>query len=62
MMFVFVKDALKYFFGVDLTREQMEQIQEEKREKKRRPVVEKFIYINRPEDLRPLNNENETSV
>ena len=49
-LFVIFMDVLKYFCGIDPAREDLEELQRKKREKKRRPVVQKFIYVNRPED------------
>ena len=49
-LFVIVMDLLKYVVGIDPAKEELEAIERAKREKKRRPVVQKFIYVNRPED------------
>ena len=47
-LFVIVMDVLKYFFGIDLAREELEKIQQQKRVKRRRPVIQKFVYVNEP--------------
>ena len=44
-IFVIVMDVLKYFFNIDPSRKELEQLQQEKREKRRRPIIVRFIYI-----------------
>ena len=46
--FVIIMDILKYCFGIDPTREELERIRREKRAKKRKPVVQRFVYVNAP--------------
>lgn len=48
VLFIFMMDCLKYCVGIDPTREDLEEIQAEKKKKKKkqRPIVEKFIYVN----------------
>lgn len=46
--FIVVMDILKYCFGIDPVREEREAIRREKREKKRKPVIERFVYVNAP--------------
>ena len=51
-MFVFVMDALKYCFGIDRTKDELDKIRRKKQTKKvkrrRRPVIQRFVYINAP--------------
>jgi hypothetical protein len=56
-MFIIIMDILKYCFGIDLTRKELEQIRREKRAKKRKPVIQRFVYVNAPtisEDPNPI--------
>lgn len=50
--FVVIMDVLKYCFGIDLTKEDLERIRREKaikRAKQRRqPVIERFTYVDAP--------------
>ena len=39
-------DILKYCFGIDPVSEEREQIQRKKRAKKRKPVIQRFTYVN----------------
>lgn len=48
VMFVIIMDILKYCFGVDSTREEFKEIRQEKPRKKRKPVIQRFIYVNTP--------------
>ena len=45
-MFVIVMDILKYCFGIDPVEEERERIRREKRPKKRKPVIQRFTYVN----------------
>jgi hypothetical protein len=46
-MFIFIMDILKYCFGIDPTREDLERIRRKKQLKKRKPpVILRFIYVN----------------
>ncbi|UJR07284.1 hypothetical protein I4U23_011572 [Adineta vaga] len=46
-LFVIMMDVLKYGFGIDPTRGELEQIRQEQRAKRRhRPVIQRFTYIN----------------
>ena len=47
-MFIVIMDILKYCFGIDPVEEERERMRREKREKKRKPVVERFVYVNEP--------------
>ena len=48
IMFVIIMDILKYCFGIDPVREELEQIQREKRARKRKPIIQRFVYVNAP--------------
>ena len=47
-MFVVVMDILKYCFGIDPVEEERERIRRAKRAKKRKPVIQRFVYVNAP--------------
>ncbi len=47
-MFVIIMDILKYCFGIDPTREDLERIRRAKQAKKRKPVIQRFVYVNAP--------------
>jgi hypothetical protein len=50
-MFVVIMDILKYCFGMDLTREELERYRREKQARKRkRPVIQRFVYVNAPSE------------
>ena len=44
--FVIITDILKYGFGIDPTCEESRRLQQEKRAKRGRPVVQRFVYVN----------------
>ena len=48
--FVIIMDILKYGFGIDPTKHDLERIQRDKAKKralaKRRPVIQRFTYVN----------------
>lgn len=48
--FVIAFDILKYCFGIDPTREELERTRQKKQAKKRRPVIHRFIYVPAPTD------------
>ncbi len=48
VMFIVIMDILKYCFGIDPIREDLERIRREKRKRKRKPVIQRFIYVNAP--------------
>jgi hypothetical protein len=45
-MFIVIMDILKYCFGIDPIREDLEQIRRKKLAKKRKPVIYVFYSIN----------------
>jgi hypothetical protein len=47
-MFIIIMDILKYCFGIDPTREERERIRRKKKAKKRKPVIQRFVYVNPP--------------
>jgi hypothetical protein len=51
-MFVIIMDILKYYFGIDVTRKELERIRRKKQvkrqAKKRKPVILRFVYVNAP--------------
>jgi len=62
-MFVVIMDILKYCFGVDPVREQREKIHRAKPViKRKRPVVQRFIYVNAPPVQPPSGNPTATVI
>lgn len=47
-MFVVVMDILKYCFGIDPVEEERKKIQQTRRAKKHKPVIQRFVYVNTP--------------
>jgi hypothetical protein len=64
VMFVIIMDILKYCFGIDPTREDLERIRRKKLAKKRKPVIQRFIYVNAPPppSQHPISTTEETIV
>ncbi len=57
VMFVVIMDILKYCFGIDPVDEERERIRRAKQAKKRkRPVIQRFIYVNAPSAQPPSDN------
>jgi len=50
-MFVIIMDILEYCFGIDPVHEERERFQREKRKKKRKPVIQRFVCVNAPSSL-----------
>ncbi|CAF0815444.1 unnamed protein product [Adineta ricciae] len=49
ILFIVIMDVLKYCFGMDLTREELQRYRREKQARKRkRPVVQRFTYVDKP--------------
>jgi hypothetical protein len=61
VMFIVIMDILKYCFGIDPVHKERERIRRIKRAKKRKPVVQKFVYVNAPSE-QTLTTERETTV
>jgi len=45
-MFVITMDILKYCFGIDPVEKEREIIRRKKQRQKRKPVIQRFIYVN----------------
>lgn len=63
--FVVVMDILKYCFGIDPVEEEREKMRQERRAKKRKPVIQRFVYVNAPaasSSEQPSSATRETSV
>ena len=63
--FVVVMDILKYGFGIDPVEEEREKMRQERRAKKRKPVIQRFVYVNKPSassSEQPAATNNETMV
>lgn len=59
IMFVLIMDILKYWFGIDATKVETEEIEKELERQRKRKVKKRkasapvrYVYINSPEDLR----------
>lgn len=46
VMFVVVMDILKYCFGIDPVEEEREKMRQQRRAKKRKPIIQRFVYVN----------------
>jgi len=59
-------DVLKYCFGIDPTKQDLERIRRQKAieraKKNRKPVIQKFTYVNAPPPPTTTNNNQETNV
>ncbi len=66
VMFIVIMDILKYCFGIDPVHEERELIRRKKREKQRKPVIQRFIYVNAPPvpqpSAAPMSITEETAV
>lgn len=47
-LFVLIMDILKYCFGIDPAAEDREYLRQQRMKKKRKPVIQKFVYVNGP--------------
>lgn len=47
-MFVIIMDTLKYCFGIDSTREELEKYRREKQAERKCPVIQRFVYVSAP--------------
>ena len=58
VVFIVVMDALKYGLGIDPVERERELHRQERRAKRRRPpVIEQFIYVNKPTTPRPSSKQ-----
>jgi transcription antitermination factor NusG len=55
-------DVLKYCFGIDLARDDVERIQRKKRKQWRRLLVQRYIYVNAPATEQGVSTVAETVV
>jgi len=58
--FFVIMDILKYCFGIDPTKNELEKIRKRKRTKKiikRKPIIQKFIYVNTLQQQSSTNEE-----
>ena len=60
--FFVIMDILKYCFGIDPTKDELERIRRAKaiqraKQRRRRPVIQKFIYVNEPATEQPTEIE-----
>ncbi|CAF1385769.1 unnamed protein product [Adineta ricciae] len=64
ILFVIIMDVLRYFFGIDPIRRERERIRKARRAKRRKPVIQRFVYVNaKPLPKRTLSTiEEETSI
>ncbi len=45
-MFIVIMDILKYCFGIDLGHEERQRIRQKKQVNRRKPVIQRFVYVN----------------
>jgi hypothetical protein len=57
-MFVIIMDILKYSFGIDPVHEGRERVRQEKR----KPVIQRFIYVNAPPLVPPSSEEPSSTI
>jgi hypothetical protein len=60
-MFIVIMDILKYCFGIDPVEEERERMRRKRVEKKRKPVIQRSVYIDAP-TKRPVSSIEETVV
>lgn len=48
VLFIVIMDILKYGFGIDPVREERERLQREREARRRKPVIQRFVYVNKP--------------
>lgn len=48
VIFVIVMDILQYGFGIDPVETERQIMRREKQAKKRRPIIQRFLYVNTP--------------
>ena len=60
--FVVVMDILKYCFGIDPVERERERMRRERRAKKRKPVIQRFVYINPSPTEQPMATVAETTA
>jgi hypothetical protein len=61
-MFIVIMDILKYCFGIDPVYEERERIRRSKKAKKRKPVIQRFVYVNAPPTKVVVSTITETNV
>ncbi len=47
-MFIIIMDILKYCFGIDPVHEERQRIRRQKQARKRKPVIQRYVYVNAP--------------
>jgi hypothetical protein len=59
-MFVFIMDALKYCFGIDPIKDELEKNRRKKQAKKveRRPLIQRSVNVNAPAQPVPRTSTN----
>ena len=62
LIFVIVMDLLTYCCGIDPVRKERERIREEKRAKRRRPKIERFIYVHQSDPITPGRENPSSSI
>jgi hypothetical protein len=64
-MFIVIMDILKYCFGIDPVRKERERIRRKRQAKKRKPVIQRFVYVNSPvpsPPKQPISTIEETAI
>ncbi len=56
-MFIIIMDILKYCFGIDPVDKDRQLIRRNKQEKKRKPVIQRFVYVNAPSVVSSLQKQ-----
>ena len=61
-LFVVAMDVLKYCFGIDPVHEEREHIRRKKQPKRRKPVIQRFVYVNASPRLSQSQEQSLTEV
>ena len=56
--FIVIMDILKYCFGIDPVREERERMQREREARRRKRVIQRFVYVNKPTSVESSEETN----
>jgi len=65
VLFFVIMDILKYCFGIDPTKNELEKIRKRRKAKKRinhQPIIQKFHHVNAPKQLQQPSTNDEATV
>ncbi len=61
-MFIIIMDILKYCFGIDPVDKDRQQIRRKKQAIKRKPVIQRFVYVDAPSVEKQIPTTKESTV